>query len=163
MDSCYPCRNYAIVRLGQDGVPSSKASPMNCQDGTLAQGCCGIVPEDIDRLIKLRKLDDQGPICYPFRFWKGLLESINISNTENNTSLFLFLSSAFFPLHFSPFLEEDTAVTSHLNPKTRLRDRCAHLLMGQGDRDELSFVCQESKIQVKFIVCTRDIVYYCLS
>lgn len=56
MDSCYPCRNYAIVRLGQDGVPSSKASPMNCQDGTLAQGCCGIVPEDIDRLIKLRKL-----------------------------------------------------------------------------------------------------------
>ena len=40
MDSCYPCRNYAIVRLRQDGVPSSKPSPMNCQDGTLAQGCC---------------------------------------------------------------------------------------------------------------------------
>lgn len=56
MDSCYPRRNYAIVRLGQDGVPSSKASPVNCQDGSLAQGCCGIVPEDIDRLIKLRKL-----------------------------------------------------------------------------------------------------------
>ena len=29
--------------------------------------------------------------------------------------------------------------------------------------DELSFVCQEQKTRVKFIVCTRDIIYYCLS
>ena len=56
-------------------------------------------------------------------------------------------------------------------PTTALRDiwknkRCAHL-MGQGQlecvRDELSFVWQESKARIKFIVWGRDMIYCCLS